>query len=142
MNALSKINPTSSHRSDFGTGGGDLSARTVINSVPTQWWREAVTCQSGREKLVAWIEFDNVVKVTTCEDFDEYVDVQYSQSSALRAMDPNRQLDVYKVLGPLDRPKAERFWKPKGADIVSERHPYTRPMAILGFNTATKAQKT
>ncbi|KAI5275144.1 hypothetical protein E4T47_01853 [Aureobasidium subglaciale] len=106
---------------DFWTGGDDLSVRTVINSVPTQWWREAVTCRSGGEELIAWIEFDNVVKVTTREDFDEYVDAQYSQSLELRAMDLSRQLDVYKVLGPLDRPKAEGFWKPNGADIVAIR---------------------
>ncbi|KAI5242884.1 hypothetical protein E4T43_04543 [Aureobasidium subglaciale] len=97
--------------SDFWTGGDDLSVRTVINSVPTQWWREA---SHG-------LNFGNVVKVTTRGDFDEHVDAQYSQSLELRAMDLSRQLDVYKVLGPLDRPKAEGFWKPKGADIVAIR---------------------
>ncbi|KAH0361631.1 hypothetical protein KCU65_g8633, partial [Aureobasidium melanogenum] len=93
-------------------GGSDYwngDERNIINSIPSSWQRAATALHSeDTEGKVAWIEIR--------AEFDKHVNEQYAENETLQFMDPQR--DVFRLLGPLERPQLLGPWKPEVKQIV------------------------
>ena len=102
MDRLRKLRPKAMWVKNY-YGGSDLysptmngDVRTVIQGCPTLWFREV----AGYPNYVACMEFNELSAVISRENWQIAVDRVYAADERLRAGDPDRKLEVPKIIRP------------------------------------------